>query len=378
MVKFLSKILKPFFCKKYGNPNSLHSFGTEVHKELANSLDKIYAAIGARNEDDVIVTSCATESNNSVIMNAYYSLIKDGQKSNIITSSVEHPAILATCRFLEDLGVDVIYLSVDKDGVPKIEELQEKISNQTALVSIMWANNETGMIFPVEKMAQIAKEHGAFFHTDAVQAIGKISINLQDLPIDYLSFSAHKFHGPKGIGGLFIKKDDQFVPYFHGGEQMGGKRAGTLNVASIVGMAEAIRLADEALDYELKEVQRLRNKLEDELLKIPDTFVVGNKKARVSNTILISIKGVEGEAMLWDLNQAGIAASTGSACASEALVANPILSEIGVDKDLAHTAIRLSLSRFTTEEEVNKVIEVFPKAVQRLRSISSSYASRRR
>ncbi len=370
------RIMQPYLNEKYGNPNSLHSFGTEIHEDLISAMTKIYDGIGARDEDDVLVTSCATESNNSVIMNAYYSLIQPGAKDHIITSSVEHPAVLAACRFLETLGVRVTYLPVDEDGVPSILDLKDAITDKTALVSIMWANNETGMVFPVIDMARLAKERGALFHTDAVQAIGKLHVDLKYTDIDYLSFSAHKFHGPKGIGGLFIKKGAPFIPYFHGGEQMGGKRAGTLNVAGIVGMGEAMRLAKASLNYELKEVKRLRNKLEDELLKIPDTFVVGNKDERVPNTILISVKGVEGEAMLWDLNKAGIAASTGSACASESLEANPILTEIGADKELAHTAIRLSLSRFTTEDEINKVIDVFPKAVARLRSISSSYAGK--
>jgi len=287
---------------------------------------------------------------------------------------VEHPATLASCKFLESLGVKVTYLPVDENGVVQVSELRKHINDKTALVSVMWANNETGMIFPVIDMAKIAKEYGALFHTDGVQAIGKIFVDLKSTQIDYMSFSAHKFHGPKGVGGLYVRKGAPLTPLLQGGEQMGGKRAGTLNVAGIVGMGLAMKFAVESLDYELKEVRRLKDKLEDALSKIPDTFVVGNKDERVPNTILISVRGVEGESMLWDLNRSGIAASTGSACASEDLEANPILTEIGADSELAHTAIRLSLSRFTTEDEIDKVIEVFPKAVERLRNISSSYA----
>ncbi len=370
----VKEAMEPFHCQMYGNPNSLHSFGSEIHRELSIALDRLYDGIGASDEDDVIVTGCATESNNTVLMTAYFDLIKNGEKDTIITSSVEHPSVLATCRFLENQGVKVIYLPVDENGVVSVQDLKDNITDTTALVSIMWINNETGMIFPVKEMAIVAKEYGARFHTDAVQAIGKFHIDVKTTDIDYLSFSAHKFHGPKGVGGLFVKKGAPIVPLLHGGEQMGGKRAGTVNVAGMIGAGLAMEMAREALNYELVEVRRLKDKLEDALVKIPDTFVVGNKDDRAPNTILISVRGVEGESMLWDLNKAGIAASTGSACASEDLEANPILTEIGADSELAHTAIRLSLSRFTTEEEIDYVIEQFPKAVERLRAISSSYA----
>ncbi|MCV6608227.1 MAG: NifS family cysteine desulfurase [Campylobacterales bacterium] len=366
--------MEPFHSEMYGNPNSLHSFGSEIHKELSLALDRLYDGIGASDNDDIIVTGCATESNNTVIMTAYYELIQNGDKDTIITSSVEHPSILASCKFLEGQGVKVIYLPVDEDGLVSVEDLKKNITNTTALVSIMWINNETGMIFPVEEMAEIAKEHGAYFHTDGVQVVGKMPVNLKNTKIDYLSLSAHKFHGPKGVGGLFVKEGAPLLPLLHGGEQMGGKRAGTLNTAGMIGMGLAMKMATDALDYELSEVRRLKDKLEDALVKIPDTFVVGDRKDRSPNTILISVRGVEGESMLWDLNKVGIAASTGSACASEDLEANPILTEIGADSELAHTAIRLSLSRFTTEDEIDFVIEQFPKAVERLRSISSSYA----
>lgn len=370
----VTEAMEPFFSQMYGNPNSLHSFGSEIHNELSVALDRLYDGIGARDEDDLIVTGCATESNNTVLMTAYYELIKDGDKDTIITTSVEHPSVLAACRFLEAQGVKVVYLPVDENGLVSAEDLKKSITDTTALVSIMWINNETGMIFPVLEMASVAKEHGALFHTDAVQAIGKFYINVAPTAIDYLSFSAHKFHGPKGVGGLYVRKGAPLTPLLHGGEQMGGKRAGTVNVPGMIGTGLAMKFATEALDYELVEVKRLKDRLEDALVKIPDTFVVGNRENRAPNTILISVRGVEGESMLWDLNKVGIAASTGSACASEDLEANPILTEIGADVELAHTAIRLSLSRFTTEEEIDYVIEQFPKAVERLRSISSSYA----
>lgn len=364
----------PYFCQMYGNPNSLHQFGSESHPALRKAMDQLYAGINASDDDDIVITSCATESNNWVIKSIYNDYILNGDKDHIITSEVEHPAVGATCKFLEGLGVKLTYLPVNTDGVISVEDLKNAITDKTALVSIMWANNETGMIFPIEEIGAICKERGVLFHTDAVQAIGKIPVDVKKAHVDFLSFSAHKFHGPKGMGALYIKGGQQLSPFFHGGEHMGGRRSGTLNVAGIVGMGKAMELAVEALDFEKSNVRRLRDKLEDALLQIPETMVVGTKEQRVPNTILISVKGIEGEAMLWDLNQNGIGASTGSACASEALESNPVMEAIGAEADLAHTALRLSLSRFTTEAEIDYAIDVINKAVVRLRAISSTYA----
>ncbi len=366
--------MKPYFCEKYGNPNSLHQFGSETHPALRKAMDRLYDGIGARDEDDVVITSCATESINWVIKGVYFDHILNGNKDHIVTSEVEHPAVMAACKFLEKLGVKVTYLPVDSNAVIKIDDLKEAINDKTALVTIMWANNETGMLFPVKEIAEICKEKGVLFHSDATQAIGKVPVNVSEIGLDYMSFSAHKFHGPKGVGGVYIKSGKVITSLLHGGEHMGGLRSGTLNVPGIVGMGKAMELAVENLDFEKSSVRRLRDRLEDELLKIPDTFVVGSRDERTPNTILISVKGIEGEAMLWDLNKAGIAASTGSACASEDLESNPVMEAIGAEADLAHTALRLSLSRFTTEEEIDYTIEVINKAVKRLREISSTYS----
>lgn len=366
-------LMDPFFCEYYGNPNSLHKFGTEIHPAISDAFNKLYEGINAQNEDDIIITSCATESNNWVLKGIYFDKIYTGEKDHIITTEVEHPAVGATCRFLESLGVKVTYLPINKEGTISAEQVKEAITPKTALVSIMWANNETGLIFPIEEIGAICKEAGVLFHSDAVQAIGKIPVDVLRANVDFLSFSAHKFHGPKGIGALYIRSGVELTPLLHGGEHMRGRRSGTLNVPYIVGMGEAMKLATEGLDYEYKVVARLRDKLEDALLKIDDVFVIGDRKHRVPNTTLISVRGIEGEAMLWDLNKAGIAASTGSACASEDLEANPVMVAIGADKELAHTAIRLSLSRFNTEEEIDYTIGVFQKAIERLRNISSSY-----
>ncbi len=365
--------MEPFFCELYGNPNSLHKFGTETHPAIANALEKIYNGINARDEDDVIITSCATESNNWALKGVYFSLMRDGSKNHIITTDVEHPAVGATCTFLETLGVEVTRINVNRHGSIFPEQVREAITPKTALVSVMWANNETGAIFPIEEIGAICKENGVLFHTDAVQAIGKIPVDVQTANVDLLSFSAHKFHGPKGIGALYIRKGVELTPLLHGGEHMRGRRSGTLNVPYIVGMGEAMQLASDYLDYEHTYVRQLRDRLESGLLQIKDVFVIGDITHRVPNTILVSVKGIEGEAMLWDLNKAGIACSTGSACASEDLEANPIMVAVGADKELAHTAIRISLSRFNTQEEIDYTLEVFKKAVERLRNISSSY-----
>ena len=366
-------LMDSYFCQHYGNPNSLHKFGTETHPALHEAFNKLYEGINAAEEDDIIITSCATESNNWVLKGVYFDLITTGKKNHIITTEVEHPAIGATCRFLESLGVKVTYLPINHEGNISAQQVLDAITEETALVSIMWANNETGLIFPIHEIGAICKEKGVLFHTDAVQAIGKIPVDVQKANVDFLSFSAHKFHGPKGIGALYIKKGRALTPLLHGGEHMRGRRSGTLNVPYIIAMGEAMKLAQDYLDYEASTILNLRNRLEDALLQIPDVFVVGDRKHRVPNTTLISIKGIEGEAMLWDLNKAGIACSTGSACASEDLEANPVMVAIGADKELAHTAVRISLSRFTTQEEIDYTIEAFKKAVDRLRKISSSY-----
>lgn len=365
--------MKPYFCQMYGNPNSLHGYGSETHPALRVALDSLYKGLNARDEDDIVVTSCATESINWVLKGVYHDHILKGEKKRIITSSVEHPAVIATCRFLESLGAEVTYLPVNSNGVVEIKALRAAMSDDVALVSIMWANNETGMIFPVKEFAKIAHEYGALFHTDAVQVVGKIPVDVQEADVDFLNFSAHKFHGPKGIGALYIKNGQKLTSLFHGGEHMGGRRSGTLDVPGIVGMGKAMELAVAYFDKE-SQVRILRDKLENALLELDDVFVVGDKNERMPNTILISVKGVEGEAMLWDLNKNGIAASTGSACASEDLESNPVMEAIGAEADLAHTALRLSLSRFTTEEEIEYAIRVIKDATKRLRAISSTYS----
>ena len=366
--------MEPYFVQKYGNPNSLHAFASDTHPGIKTGMEKIYAGINSPRGDSVVITSCATESNNWVLKSIYFEYILTGKKNHIMVSEVEHPSIIATARWIESMGCKVTYLPINNEGIVDVQAVRDNITDKTALVSVMWANNETGAIFPVEEIGDICEEHGVLFHTDAVQAIGKLPVNVQSFNVDYLTFSAHKFHGPKGVGALYIKKGKELMPLLHGGSQMGGYRSGTLNVAGIVGMGKAIEAAVDALDFEMTEIRELRDDFEDELLKIEDTFVVTPRNKRTPNTILISFRGIEGESMLWDLNREGIAASTGSACASEDLEANSVMEAIGADEDLAHTAIRFSLSRYTTQEELDHTLEVVKKAVLRLREISSSYA----
>jgi len=366
--------MQPFFSELYGNPNSLHKFGTSVHPALSTAIDQIYTALNASDNDDIVFTSCATESNNWVLQSVFTDLVVNGDKNHIVTTEVEHPSILSTCKFLEEQGAKVTYLPVNEQGIVEAHTVKSFITDKTALVSIMWASNETGMINPIKEIGQICKEKGVLFHSDGVQAIGKIPVDLQDIHVDFVSMSAHKFHGPKGVGALYIKDSQKLTPLMHGGEHMGGRRSGTLNVPFIVGMGKAIELATTNIEETAKKIREKRDRLEDSILELSDTFVVGDRENRTPNTILISIKGVEGEGMLWDLNNGQIGASTGSACASADLEANTVMLAIGADNELAHTGIRLSLSRFTTDAEVDYTISHFKDAVGRLRAISSSFA----
>jgi len=368
----VKEAIDPFFCDMYGNPNSLHNFGMEVRSYMKQALDRLYAGINAEDEDDIVVNSCATEGNNTVIKSAYFNeMINHTGRNHFITSAIEHPAVSNTFKFLEQLGAEVTWLPVNSDGIIPPELLKDAIDpNRTALVSIMWANNETGLINPVKKYGEICREYDVNFHIDAVQAVGKIPVNMKEVQADFLTFSAHKFHGPKGVGGLYIRKGRHLIPLLHGGEQMAGIRAGTINTPFFIGMGLAMELALKNLSYETDEVRRLRDRLEDAILQIDDVEVIGRRELRMPNTILASFRGIEGEAFLWDLNQKGIAASTGSACSSESLEANPTFVAMNIGSELAHTGIRFSLSRFNTDREIDYTIEAIKETVKRLRSIS--------
>ena len=363
-----------FLTEMYGNPNSLHTFGMEVRKYMDSSLDMLYEGIHASDDDDIIVNGCATEGNNTVLKHIYFEQIKNGSRKKIVTSSIEHPSVSNTLNFLEKLGAEIVRLPVNSDGIVTPEILETYLDpDNTALVSIMWANNETGLIMPIKQLAEKAREKGVLFHTDAVQAVGKIAVDMGDVPADYLTFSAHKFHGPKGVGGLYIRKGAAITPLLHGGEQMGNLRAGTVDAGGMAGMALAMKKAVDMLDYEDRTVRKMRDKLEDSMKEIKDVVIIGKRDLRTPNTILASFKGVEGEALAWELNKNGIAVSTGSACASESLEADPTLKAMDLADDLTHTALRFSLSRFNTGAEIDYASEVLKKSVERLRAISIDY-----
>ena len=370
----VAEMMAAFLVERYGNPGSLHNFGSEARLAVNHAIEQLYLGLNAGDDDTIVLTSGATEGNNTVLKGVYFDVIAGGPKKRIITSQIEHPSVTNTCEFLASLGVEIIALPPGPKGIVEVARIADHLDpSSTALVSLMWANNETGLIHPIREIAELCRERNVLFHSDAVQAVGKIPVDLQQCPIDFMTFSAHKFHGPKGVGGLFVRSGRKLTPLFHGGEQLSGWRSGTLNVPGIVGMGEALRLATEDLIGKSALMRKMRDRLEDALLAIPDTLVVGDRAMRTPNTILVSVRGVEGEALIWDLNAHGIAASTGSACASESLKANPTFVALQITPELAHTGVRLSLSRFTTEAQIDRTIQVLQQSITRLREISSSY-----
>lgn len=359
----------PFFTEQFGNPSSMHHFGSKVAGALANARHEVALLLGAEHDSEILFTSCASESNNTAILSALK--VQTGRKE-IITSAVEHPAVLSLCKYLaENEGYTLHILPVDSVGRLDLAHYASLLSEQTALVSIMWANNETGTLFPVLKMAEMAKGVGAIFHSDAVQAAGKAPINLKDSAIDMLSISGHKLHAPKGVGALYLRRGMRYRPLLRGGHQERGRRAGTENVASIIGLGEAARLAREGMQAEWKHIKRLRDKLEvGVLLQTPYAFVTGNPDNRLPNTANIAFEYIEGEAILLLLNEVGIAASSGSACTSGSLEPSHVMRAMNIPYTAAHGTIRFSLSRYTTEAEVDHVIAKVPGIVARLRKLS--------
>lgn len=357
----------PFFKDMYGNASSMHTFGGQVGKYIATAREQIAELLGAL-PDEILFTSCGTESDNTAVISA---IETQPEKKHFITTRVEHSAMLAMGDYLEKKGYDVTYLSVDSKGQLDLAELEAAIRPDTALVSVMFANNETGTIFPIAKIAEIVKSKGVLFHVDAVQAVGKEIIDLQKLPIDFLALSGHKLHAPKGIGVLYIRRGTRFRPFLRGGHQERGRRAGTENAPYIVGLGKACELAGSNILKERTEVARLRDMLEHGIMsQVPNAIVNGDREHRLPNTTSIAFEAVEGEAILLMLDQFGICASSGSACTSGSLEPSHVLRAMGVPFNYAHGSIRFSLSRYSTEEEVKKVIEVTPKIIENLRAIS--------
>jgi cysteine desulfurase len=367
VAKEVLESMLPYFSEYYGNPSSMHTFGGQVAQKIRVAREQVAALIGA-SPDEIIFTSCGTESDNAAIRSA---LAIRPDKKHIITSRVEHPAIRALCAHLATQGYRITELPVDKNGLLDLENLDKSLTPDTAIVSLMWGNNETGVIFPVEEAAAMAHEKGVLFHTDAVQSTGKIPIYLKNNAIDMLSISGHKLHAPKGIGVLYIRKGTKFSPFLIGGHQERERRGGTENTPSIVGLGKACELAAKNMDKENKEVKRLCDKLERELLKrIPQSRVNGDTANRLPNTTNISFEFVEGEAILLLMNEHGICASSGSACTSGSLQPSHVLRAMGVPFTMAHGSIRFSLSIYNTEAEIDFVIEKMPPIIERLRSMS--------
>ncbi|MEA2108771.1 MAG: cysteine desulfurase NifS [Pseudomonadota bacterium] len=357
----------PYFREYYGNPSSMHTFGGQVGPKVRKAREQVAELIGA-NADEILFTSCGSESDNTAIRSA---LASNPEKRHIIISRVEHPAIRSLTASLENQGYRVTEIPVDSQGHLNLEKLQESLTPDTAIVSIMWANNETGVIFPLEKIAEMVHRHGITFHTDAVQAVGKIPINLRNTTIDMLSLSGHKLHAPKGVGGLFIRKGTKFSPFLIGGHQERGRRAGTENVPGIIGLGAGCQLAKKNMDQENSRVRKLRDHLEKELLyRIPNSLVNGDPLQRLPNTSNISFEFVEGESILLMLNEFNICASSGSACTSGSLEPSHVIRAMGVPFTMAHGSIRFSLSIYNTREEVDFIIDKLPPIIERLRLMS--------
>ena len=359
--------MQPLFCELYGNPSSMHTFGGQIGHKIKKARGQVASLLGC-DASEIIFTSCGTESDNAAIKGA---LAAVPNKRKVITSRVEHPAVLTVCRDLENAGYTVVEIGVDKQGRLALEELEEALDDNTALVSIMYANNETGTVFPVERIAQLATEKGALFHTDGVQAVGKIPLDLSRSHIDLLSLSGHKLHAPKGVGVLYVRKGTRLSPFMLGGHQEAGRRAGTENVPGIVGLGKACELAGQNIEVENTRVKGLRDKLEKEILEsCPDCRINGDPENRLPNTTNISFEFIEGEAILLMLDKYGICASSGSACTSGSLEPSHVLRAMGVPFTAAHGSIRFSLSRYNTEEEIDHAIEKMPKIVNQLRELS--------
>jgi cysteine desulfurase len=361
----------PFFSQVYGNPSSLHAFGQETKHAIEEARYIAAQFIGARQEE-VVFTSGGTESNNSAIKGVAYARRDKG--NHIITSRIEHHAVLETCHFLEKQGFEVTYVPVDEFGLVDPADVKKAITGKTVLISIMHANNEMGTIEPIAAIGKVARAEGIYFHTDAVQTLGHLPVDVNELNVDLLSASGHKLYGPKGVGVLYIRKGVRMLPFMHGGDQEQGRRASTHNVPGIVGFGKAVELAKMEMTGEIEKMTLLRDKLIKGILdKIEYARLNGHPKDRLPNNVNVSIPYVEGESMLLNLDMEGIACSTGSACTSSSLEPSHVLAAIGLSHELAHGSLRFSLGRQTSEEDIDYVLKVLPGIVRKLRAMSPLY-----
>jgi len=358
----------PYFTDIYGNPSSVHSFGREAKKALETARERVAKALNAQSSE-IFFTSSGTEADNWAIKGVALANQKKG--NHIITTSIEHHAVLHTCQYLEKQGFDITYLPVDQYGLVTPEQVKEAITDKTVLISIMFANNEIGTIMPIKEIGAIAKERGVYFHTDAVQAVGNIPIDVNELNVDLLSLSGHKFYGPKGVGALFVRRGVKIHPFMHGGAQERNRRAGTENLPAIVGLGKAIEIAVEKLPEHAKQVSKLRDKLIKGIMeKIDYVHLNGHPEKRLPGNVNFSFEFIEGESLLLSLDLKGIAGSSGSACTSGSLDPSHVLLAIGLSHELAHGSLRLTIGEQNTEEEIDYVLEVLPDIVQRLREMS--------
>jgi len=358
----------PYFSDACGNPSSIHSFGQEAKAAIEEARDKIASLIGARSEE-IVFTGGGTEADNFAVKGVAYA--NEGKGNHIITTSIEHHAVIEACKSLERRGVEVTYLPVDSYGLVDPQDVKKAISDGTILISVMHANNEVGTIEPIAEVGGIARERGICFHTDAVQTAGHIPVDVNELGVDLLAISAHKLYGPKGVGALYIRKGTRIIPFVHGGEQERRRRAGTENVPAIVGFGKAVEIAQEEMDGGAKRLISLRDKLIKGLMGgIEHIHLNGHPTRRLPNNVNMSIEFVEGESMLLNLDLEGIAASTGSACSSSSLQPSHVLLAMGLSHELAHGSLRFTLGRETTEEEIERVSEILPQIVAKLRSMS--------
>jgi len=365
------KAMEPYFFEKFGNASSLHAYGQEAKKALEDSRQTLAEFIGAKPEE-IVFTSGGTESDNFALLGVAYALEKKG--NHIITSAIEHHAISEPAKFLEKKGFKITYLGVDKDGLVSADDLKKAITDKTILVSIMHANNEIGTLEPVAQLGKIAREKGVYFHTDAVQTVGHIPVNVDELNLDLLSLSAHKFYGPKGAGALYIRKGTRIETFLRGGDQEKNRRASTHNITGIVGLAKAIQLCQNKMPAEIKLQSALRDRLIKEIpARIPEVRLNGHPSQRLPNNVNFSIKYIEGESILLSLDMLGIACSTGSACTSSSLEPSHVLLAIGLDHETAHGSLRITLGRWTKDSDVDYLLEKLPAVVQKLRAMSPLY-----
>ena len=356
----------PFFTEKYGNASSMHTFGGQVGKSIQDAREKVAAMLGAQPEE-IVFTSCGTESDSTAVMSA---LQAQPEKKHVITTRVEHSALIALGQHLEQKGYELTYLGVDSKGRLDLDELSDAMRKDTAIVSIMFANNETGTVFPIQKIAEMVKERGILFHTDAVQAAGHLHINVKEQNIDMLSLSGHKFHGPKGTGVLYARQGIPLTNVIEGGAQERGKRAGTENVPGIMGLAAALKEACDHIDENAAKVSALRDQLIAGLSQIPHSALNGDPVHRLPGNVNFCFEGIEGESLLLLLDEAGICASSGSACTSGSLDPSHVLLAIGRPHEVAHGSLRLTLCEENTEEQVNHMLREIPRVVEYLRSMS--------